>query len=165
MGGGRARAALAAGAILASAVLGAGCGESRHPNEQRPQVSTRVSVTVTDKALIVQPTKLGAGPDKTQQITQNEGQPQGEIKHSKAPLAVTFVVANQTGHELALNVRGGNAEVESRRIAPRSPETFGAELPTGTYTVTTKGFSPASGPAEITVGTYRASSQNDLLLP
>ena len=159
-GCGRARAALAAGLIAASALAAAGCGESRHPNEQRPQVSTRVSVTVTVHHLIVQPKRIAHGQEETQQMAQNQKQQQAPVK-SKAPLDVTFVVANQTSRDLTLTVRGAGTEVESTRIFANSPETFGAELPTGSYTVSADGLQPA----RLSVGRYRASSQNDVLLP
>lgn len=165
MGGGRARAALAAGAVVAIGLAAGGCGESRHPNQQRPQVSTRVSVTITDGAVVVEPSKVATGPEKSQQIAQNQNHPQGEIRHSKAPLDVTFVVANQTGHPTAVKVRGAGHEVESASIGPRSPETFAAELPAGSYAVTATGVSGSAGSSRLEVGTYRASSQNDLLLP
>ncbi|HET9185850.1 MAG TPA: hypothetical protein VFN82_06855 [Solirubrobacterales bacterium] len=165
MGGGRARAALAAGAIAAIALLGVGCGESRHPNHQRPQVSTRLSVTITDGTVIVQPTKVGMGPEKSQQIPQNQNVPQSRIKADDEPLTVTFVVANQTDHSTAVTVRGSGKEYESRQIPPRSPETFGTTLPAGSYTVSASGVSSAGGPARFAVGDYRTSSENDVLLP
>jgi hypothetical protein len=150
-----------AGLIGAAALLSA-CGESRHANEQRPQVSTRVSVTINQKEVIVQPTKIAFGPETNQQIPQNREQAQPPIK-SKKPLDVTLVTANQTPTDTQLKIRG-EKEAESDTIYARSPGTFGVELPTGSYTITAVGM-PEARPAHLTVGSYRASSQNDVLLP
>ena len=144
------------------AVLLIGCGESRHANEQRPQVSTRVSVTINQKEVIVQPTKIAFGPEENQQIPQNQEHPQPPIKTRK-PLDVTLVTANQTPEDTQLKIRG-EKEAESETIYARSPGTFGVELPTGSYTITAVGM-PEARPAHLTVGSYRASSQNDVLLP
>src|SRR5215468_9327972 len=94
---GRARAA-GVGAVVACAVAAAvgGCGASTHPNEQRPAVATRISVVIQPHEVIVRPGSIGNGPEESQQIPQNEGQPQPPIKSDK-PLAVTIVAANQTG--------------------------------------------------------------------
>lgn len=161
MGSGRVRTAALAG-LLGTAALLVGCGESRHANEQRPQVSTRISVTINSKEVIVQPTRIAFGPEDTQQIPQNQGQPQPPIK-SKKPLDVTLVVANQTPTETPLKIRG-KKEAESGTIYARSPGTFGVELPTGSYTIAAANM-PEARPAHLTVGSYRASSQNDVLLP
>jgi hypothetical protein len=161
MGARRVRATAVAGLIGAAALL-FGCGESRHANEQRPQVSTRVSVTINPKEVIVQPTKIAFGPEKTQQIPQNQGDAQPPIK-TKKPLDVTFVIANQTPTETPLKIRG-EKKAESGTIYARSPDTFGVELPTGSYTITAVNM-PEARPAHLTVGSYRASSQNDVLLP
>lgn len=148
--------------LAGAAALLIGCGESRHANQQRPQVSTRVSVTISPKEVIVQPTKIAFGPEKTQQIPQNQGNSQPPIK-TKKPLDVTLVVANQTPTETSLKIRG-KKEAESGTIYARSPGTFGVELPTGSYTITAVNM-PEARPAHLTVGSYRASSQNDVLLP
>lgn len=160
MGPGRARA-IAVAALVGTALF-AGCGESRHANEQRPQVSTRVSVTINRDEVIVQPTKIAFGPEKSQQIPQNQEQAQPPIK-SKKPLDVTLVTANQTPKDTQLKIRG-EKEAESGTIHARSPGTFGVELPTGSYTISAVGM-PEARPAHLTVGSYRASSQNDVLLP
>jgi hypothetical protein len=41
---------------------------------------------------------------------------------------------------------------------------FQLDLPSGTYTVSAADI-PAAKPGKLTVGTYRSSSQNDVLLP
>ncbi len=162
MGPGRARTATLATVIGAISLLAAGCGESRHPNEQRPSGSTRVSITISPKQVIVQPTSIAEGPEKTQQIPQNQNSPQPPIK-TKVPLNVTFVTANQTPTDTKLMIRGTKSE-ESETIFARSPGTFHVSLPTGSYTIAVAGM-PEVQPAHLTVGRFRASSQNDVLLP
>ena len=160
MGPGRARA-LALAAVVGAAVL-AGCGESRHPNEPRPQVSRRVSVTISPKQLIVQPAKIGVEAEETQEIPQNEGHPAPPIK-TKAPLDITVVAANQTATDTKLKITGTKSG-ESDTIYAYSPGTFGFNLPAGKYTITAVGM-PGAKPGHLTVGSYRESSQNDVLLP
>lgn len=161
MGSGRARAAAVAG-LIAAALLAAGCGESRHANDQRPSPPTRVSVTVNPKEVIVQPLQVATGPERTQQIPQNKEHPQPSIK-SKAPLNVIFVTANQTEQDLHLKIKG-TKEAESGPVYAHSPGNFQVSLPAGSYTITAVGM-PEARPAHLTVGSYRASSQNDVLLP
>jgi hypothetical protein len=161
MGVPRARATAVAG-LLAAATLLVGCGESRHANEQRPQVSTRVSITINPGEVIVQPAKVAFGPERDKQIPQNQNQAQPPIK-TKKPLDVTFVTANQTPKDTQLKIRGGK-ETESETIFARSPGTYGVQLPAGSYTIYAVGM-PGARPGHLTVGSYRASSQNDVLLP
>ena len=162
MGPGRARAA--AFACLAGAVLllAAGCGESRHANEQRPSGSTRVSVTINPREVLVQPTAVAEEAEKFQQIPQNQDHPQPPIK-TKTPLNVTFVTANQTSTDTKLKIRGAK-EAESDTVYARSPGTFQVSLPAGSYTVSVTGM-PGARPGHLKIGHFRASSQNDVLLP
>lgn len=162
MGPGRARATAIACLTGAVLLLAAGCGESRHANEQRPSGSTRVSVSINRGEVLVQPTKIGMEAEKFQEIPQNEDHPEPPIK-SKAPLNVTFVAANQTPTDTKLKIRGAK-EVESELVFARSPGTFHVSLPAGSYTVSAVGM-PEARPGHLTVGRYRASSQNDVLLP
>ncbi len=163
--GGRAKALRAAlvGALLAGlALLAAGCGAESHSNEPRPNVATRVSVTISDKAVIVDPRGIGLGPEPTQQIPQNEGQPQPRIDTDK-PLDVVFVAANQTDTDSELLVRGP-ASAGSGPMFAGSPVTFQADLPAGTYVITAADI-PTARPGKLVVGDFRASSENDVLLP
>jgi hypothetical protein len=157
------RARVAAGGALAALILalvGSGCGAETHANEQRPAVPVRVSVTIGENGIVVKPSTIAVGPEKHQQLPQNQDHPQPNIK-TQAPLSVVFVTANQTGKTEKVMIKGP-ASASSKEIAPRSPGSFSAELPTGNYTIT----AGASGtPATLKVGPYRASSQNDLLLP
>lgn len=149
------------GLIGATALLGAGCGESRHANEQRPQVATRVSVTIGSDGITVQPPRIAFGPEKSQQIPQNQNDPQPPRK-TREPLDVVFVIANNTDRDATVQILRGSRELKGAKVLAHSPETVGAELATGTYTVSATG---ASAPSHVTVGSYRASSQNDVLQP
>ena len=157
------RARVAGGGALAALILalvGAGCGAETHPNEQRPAVPTRVSVTIGENGIVVIPSAIGMGPEKHQQLPQNQDHPQPQIKTQK-PLAVVFVTANQTGEAEKLTVKGPTS-ASSKEIAPRTPGSFAAALPAGNYTISA---GPKGTAATLKVGPYRASSQNDLLLP
>ena len=157
------RARVAGGGALAALILalvGAGCGAESHPNEPRPAVPTRVSVTIGNGGIVVKPSTIGMGPEKHQQLPQNQNHPQPAIK-TQAPLNVVFVTANQTDKSSKLVIRGPH-KATSPQIYARSPATFAAELPTGSYTISA---GPHGAPATLKVGPYRASSQNDLLLP
>jgi hypothetical protein len=158
----RSRSLLPAAALALAALAGAGCGAESHPNEPRPEVSVRVSVTIVPGEVIVQPRSIATGPEKTQQIPQNQNHPQPPTDR-KGPLNVTLVAANQTGEEARLALRGPT-DASSDPIYPRSPGTLHAELPTGTYLIAASGV-PGARPAKLTVGPYRASSENDVLLP
>jgi hypothetical protein len=161
MGPGRAKAA--AVALVATAGLLVGCGESRHANDQRPQVSTRVSVTINPSEVIVQPVKIAMGPEEFQEIPQNQGHPEPPLKNARGPLDVTFVAANQTPTDVRLKIHG-KAMPEPQTIFARSPGSFQVDLPSGSYTISAVGL-PEARPARLTVGSYRASSQNDVLTP
>ena len=162
MGPGRRRAAAIACLTGAVGLLAAGCGESRHANEQRPNVSTRVSVSINRDQVLVQPAKIGFEAEKFQEAPQNQNHPEPPIK-TKAPLDVVFVAANQTPRDTKVMIRG-TKEAESDTVFARSPGTFQVSLPAGSYTVSVAGM-PGARPGHLQVGPYRASSQNDVLLP
>lgn len=162
MGPGRVKAAALASLVGAISLLAAGCGESRQANEKRPSGSTRVSVTINKQRVIVQPTSIALGPEKFQQIPQNQNYTQPPID-TDAPLIVTFVTANQTATDTKLRIRGAK-QAESQIVYARSPGTFQVSLPTGSYTVSAAGMAEAR-PARLKVGSFRASSQNDVLTP
>lgn len=146
-----------------TALLAAGCGESRHANDQRPNVSTQVSVTISAGEVIVQPLKIAMGPEKFQEIPQNQNDPEPPLKKRNGPLDVTFVTANQTATNTRLMIRGAK-EAKSEPVFAHSPGQFQVDLPAGSYTISAVGL-PKARPAHLTVGRYRASSQNDVLLP
>jgi hypothetical protein len=143
--------------VLALAALG--CGAEERTNDPRPQVASRVSITLSSEAMTVAPQSVGTGPDKNQQLPQNQHESQPPIK-TKAPQAVVFVVANQTDEDTVLKISGRSKDVESGPLVASSPGSFQTELPTGVYTLSAGGSS-----ARFAVGPYRASSENDVLLP
>jgi hypothetical protein len=162
MGRGRARAA-AAGLIGVLALAATGCGAQTHPNDPRPQVAIRVSVTITPKGVTVLPAAVGVGPAKTQQIPQNQNHPQPNIEGDEGPLTVSIVVANQTRTDSKLEIRGPR-DVSSVAIPANSPATLQTDLPTGTYVLGAADI-PGARPGKLVVGRFRASSENDVLLP
>jgi hypothetical protein len=144
------------------ALVAAGCGAQEHANEPRPQPPTRVSVTVTPRAITVQPPRIAFGPEPSQQIPQNQHAGQPQI-HSKAPLNVVFVAANMTTSDSKLELHGPQ-DATSGPLVANGNGSFQASLPTGAYVVRAAGI-PGATPVRFTVGPYRSSSQNDVLLP
>jgi hypothetical protein len=160
---GRGRGRLAAGCALAAlALTAAGCGAEEHANEPRPQPPTRVSVTITPRAITVQPPRIAIGPEPTQQIPQNQHADQPPVR-SKRPLDVVLVAANLTDFDSKLQLRGPK-DVSSGPLVANGNGSLEATLPTGVYTVSAADI-PRAKPVRFTVGPYRSSSQNNLLLP
>ena len=58
----------------------------------------------------------------------------------------------------------GPKESTSGTVFANSPGTFQTNLPTGVYTITAA-EQPEARPGKLVVGPYRASSENDVLLP
>jgi hypothetical protein len=140
----------------------AGCGAEESANEPRPQPPTRVSVTVTPRAITVLPPRIAIGPEPTQQIPQNQHASQPQVK-SKAPVDVVFVSANLTEFDSKLEVRGPKS-VKSKALVANGNNSLLASLPTGVYRIGAADI-PGAKPVRFTVGPYRSSSENDLLLP
>jgi hypothetical protein len=150
-------------AALGALALGvAGCGAETHPNDPRPQVPLHVSVSITAKAVTVRPGAIGVGGARSQQIPQNQNHAQPPIRTS-GPIDVVFVAANQTRFDSRLEIRGAK-DASSGPLYANSPGTFQTQLPTGTYAIGAADI-PSARPGKLVVGPYRASSQNDILLP
>jgi hypothetical protein len=162
MGSGRGRAFAAGCVVVALGALAAGCGSEEHPNEPRPQPPTRVSVTVTPKAITVQPPRIAIGPEPSQQIPQNQHAGQPQVR-SKAPVNVVFVTANLTDFNSKLEVRGPK-NAKSGALVANGNNSLLTALPTGVYEVSAADI-PSAKPFRFTVGPYRSSSENDVLLP
>jgi hypothetical protein len=162
MGSGRGRVLAACCAISALGLLSAGCGAEEHANEARSQPPTRVSVTVTPKTITVQPPRIAFGPEPSQQIPQNQHAAQPQVR-SKAPVDVVFVSANLTDFDSKLEISGPK-DVKSDALVANGNGSLLASLPTGVYRVSAADI-PGAKPVRFTVGPYRSSSQNDLLLP
>ncbi len=162
MGRGRAKGALATCVIGALALVAAGCGAESHPNDPRPQVALQVSVTIAADEILVQPARIGVGPARTQQIPQNQNHEQPNVR-TKAPATVRIVATNQTGTDARLELRGPSS-ASSETIPANSPGTMQADLRTGTYTIAAAGV-PGARVGKLVVGPFRASSENNVLLP
>jgi hypothetical protein len=126
-------------------------------------VALRVSVTITPRAITVQPGAVGVGPAHTQQIPQNQNHAQPAIRRDDKPLTVSIVIANQTRSDSKLEIRGPRDD-SSVPIPAGSPATLQTDLPTGTYVIGAANV-PSARPGKLVVGPYRASSKNDVLLP
>src|SRR5262245_33468485 len=121
MGRGRARFAASFAVVVALALLAAGCGAESHVNDPRPQVATRVSITVNENAVIVDPQGVGKGEERDQQIPQNQSEKQPRIDTDR-PLDVVFVAANQTGIDSELEL-SGPTDAKSGPLLANSPAT------------------------------------------
>jgi hypothetical protein len=150
-------------ALAALAVATTGCGTEEHANEARSQPPTRVSVSVGEDAITVEPRRIAIGPEPDQQIPQNVDAEQPPVR-SRAPLDVVLVAANLTDVDSRLEVRGRGAEASSKPLVANGAITMEARLATGVYTVSAADV-PAAKPAKLVVGPYRSSSENDVLLP
>jgi len=160
MGGkGRAAVGCALGALV---LLAGGCGAEEHANEPRAQPPTRVSVTITPKAITVQPSRVAAGPEPTQQLPQNQHAGQPPVR-SNAPLDLVFLAANLTEFDSKLEIHGPKSATSGDLVANGNGSLLTA-LPTGVYRVSAADI-PAAKSVRFSVGPYRTSSQNDVLLP
>ena len=146
----------------ALALLAVGCGAQSHPNDPRPQVALQASVTIGTKGITVQPREIAVGPARTQQIPQNQNHAQPAID-TDAPATVRIIASNQTRTDTRLELRGP-VDASSAPIPANSPGTLQADLPAGTYVIAAADI-PGAGTGKLIVGPYRASSENDVLLP
>lgn len=151
------------GMMAVAALVVAGCGAEEHANEPRPQPPTRVSVTVGDDEVTVEPRRIAIGPEPTQQIPQNVDAEQPPVS-GDAPLDVVLVAANLTDVDSQLEVRGPGVETSSGPLIGNGSVSMEARLPTGVYMVSAADI-PAAKPAKLVVGPFRSSSENDVLLP
>jgi hypothetical protein len=150
--------------LLAASVLAvAGCGAEEHVNDPRPQPPTRVSVSVSEDAVTVQPRRIAIGPEPSQQIPQNQHAGQPPVR-SNAPLDVVVVAANLTDVDSQLEVHGRRKDASSGPLVANGAAAFETALPTGIYRVSAADL-PSARPATLVVGPYRSSSENDVLLP
>jgi hypothetical protein len=152
---------LACVVLVALALLAAGCGAKARTNDPRPPAPVRVSVTINDHAVTVAPAIVAVGPDRSQQIPQNQV-PQPNIR-TNAPLTLTFVAANLTDFDSHLVINGPR-DVSSGPMVANGNGTLQTALPTGIYRISAADI-PSAAAARFVVGPFRPSSKNDLLLP
>jgi hypothetical protein len=141
----------------------AGCGVEEHVNNPRPSPSARVSVVVTDDSVTVQPKQIAVGPEPAGQIPQNRAVEQPPVR-SKTPLDVALVAANLTDTGSKLVVRGRGTRVTSGPLVANGNASLQTSLAAGTYTISAAGL-PDAKPGRLLVGSFRTSSENDVLLP
>jgi hypothetical protein len=128
----------------AAAVAVAGCGSStQFANNPRPAQPVDLTVYINDQRVSISPTEIGAGP-------------------------INFIVTNQATRSESLQITGNRISqpVSTGPISPQATATVSADLPTGTYTVTT-GADTTSGiaPTTLRLGAPRASAKNLVLQP
>jgi hypothetical protein len=154
---------IAVGACVGALALSAlGCGAEDHANAPRPAPPVRVSVAISEDSITVTPSEVALGEERHRQIEQNQDHAQPDIR-TKEPLDVVFVSANLTSTDSKLEIHGPK-DATSGPLVANGNGSFQASLPTGSYTVSAADL-PGSKPAKLLVGPYRASSQNDVLLP
>jgi hypothetical protein len=147
-----------AGALALAAL---GCGAEEHANTPRTSAPVRVSVAIAQDSITVTPSKIGRR-EKTKLIQQNQNQAQPDIR-TNAPLTVVFVSANLTRTDSKLEIRGPK-DATSGLLVANGNSSYQTALPTGSYTISAADI-PGAKSAKLLVGPYRASSQNDVLLP
>jgi hypothetical protein len=118
---------------------------------------------VTEDSITVQPKRIAIGPEPAAQIPQNREVEQPPVDSGR-PLDVVLVAANLTDHNSKLVVKGPETEAVSGRLVANGNASLQTALPTGVYEVSAAGL-PGAEPARLVVGSFRTSSENDLLLP
>lgn len=123
--------------LLALLVL-AGCGRDDFKNEPKPAVPLEATIEISADNIDISPSGFGAG-------------------------LVNFVIANNSGEEAALAIKGPVDETTSP-IPSNGNGIFKVEMKTGDYQLSVDGREMVE-PTRITVGPDREPSNNDLLLP
>ncbi|MCW3041607.1 MAG: hypothetical protein JWM31_3512 [Solirubrobacterales bacterium] len=136
------RTAVAACGVGLLALAGCGGSNDDYQNTARPAAFIKVTAYVSDKAISVSPSSIGAGP-------------------------VSLIVTNQSGRAQRVTFESGGDGAGFRQqtgpINPGAPATLTADVPPGTAVVRVDGGGIKS--ARIKVGKERPSAQNELLLP
>jgi hypothetical protein len=137
-------AVLLAGGLAIPALVGCG-GGSDFKDKPRPPVPIQLSGVITEKAVSVEPSHLGAGP-------------------------VTILISNQSARSHTVTLEGGphNTVEQVGPINPLDTGRIQQTLDPGTYTVTA-GSAQASAneikSATLDIGPARKSSSGTVLLP
>jgi hypothetical protein len=139
------RVALLLLGVLAIPGVAACGGGSAFKDNPRPAVPIQLSGVITEKAVSVEPSRLGAGP-------------------------VNLLISNQSGRSHTVTLEGGphNTTAQVGPINPLDTGRIQETLEPGTYTVTA-GSSQATTqdiqPATLQIGPPRKSSSDKVLLP
>jgi hypothetical protein len=142
---GRARVAtLLVGGLAVPTAIGCG-GGSDFKDKPRPPVTVQLTGSINDRAVSVEPNKVGAGP-------------------------VTIVIANLSGQSHTVTIEGGphNTTETVGPINPQDTANIQETLQEGTYTVKAGSDRAAAreiSPATLHIGPSRSSSSGRVLLP
>ena len=130
--------------LFAGTTLVAGCGGGSHfKNETRPPVPVQLTGVVTDRAVQISPSRVGAGP-------------------------VIIVVSNQTNGAHTLTLEGNGTTDTVGPVNPMGTGKLQQTLKPGSYTLkagSQQASAQSIAPGRVTVTRQRQSSSNDLLLP
>jgi hypothetical protein len=135
---------LLVGGLATPALVGCG-GGSDFKDKPRPPVPIELSGVITDKAVSVEPSRLGAGP-------------------------VTILISNQSKQSHTVTLEGGPHNT-SEQVGPINPLDTGRiqeTLEPGTYTVKAGSEHAATHeirPATLEIRGHRPSSSGTVLLP
>jgi hypothetical protein len=123
-------------ATVAAALSLAACGSSDFKNNPRPAAPIELGARIGSDGVTIGPQKVGAGP-------------------------ATITISNQTSDPARL-VLEGPSDDSSTEIVPQGTGSLQTTLKEGGYTVSDGN---SGRQTKLVVGSERASSQNDLLLP
>jgi hypothetical protein len=138
--------------VPALLLASAGCGgESTYDNRPRPPAPINITAAITDRAVQLSPTSVGAGPVV---VTVSNLSPASQV----ATIEVDDV-ASSSNQSRRAGLRQSTGPINPQDTA----EIKVAVEPDTTYTLKTD--DDKIDPAKLTVGRERPSSQNDLLLP
>jgi hypothetical protein len=137
---GRGVRAPAFAAVVAAAVVVAGCGsKDSYKNNLRPPAPINVTAAISPKAVSVSPAKFGAGP-------------------------IVVILANQSDTSQEVTIQDASGKVhQSVLVSPGGPGTIKVNVTEGSWVLKTG--NQDIKPAAVTVGPPRPSAQNELLQP
>lgn len=137
----------------------AGCEAKSHENLPRPPVVPVISVSVSEKSVLVAPRAVGLPGENAINLTQNAGAPRSEADPD-VPLVANVRFSNLTSRDSQLIIEG--PVDRDIRMPANSPGSFTIGLKNGIYRLS----SPISEDSRrLTVGPSRPSSASDLLTP
>jgi hypothetical protein len=130
--------------LIAGVLVLGGCGGGSHfKNHKRPPTPVQLTGVVRDSQVTVSPSRIGGGP-------------------------VILVVANETDRPHVVMLEGADSKDMVGPINPHDTAKLQQTLKPGSYTITAGSPQASSrqiAPGKLTVGPYRSSSSNELLLP
>jgi hypothetical protein len=121
----------------------AGCGGDDFENKPRPATAVTLTGVIQDEGVTVSPKEEGAGP-------------------------VVITISNQTDQSRSVTLEGEDIEETIPPVNPQDTGTIQATLKPGTYEVragSPKAVAREIPPAELTIGSDRDSSSDELLVP